>query len=55
MSLLATCAGLAYPASALLAGTALATTDPEVVIIVAGLGVSAAFSVGFFSRPYRNL
>lgn len=55
MSLLATCAGLAFPASALLAGTALGTADPEVVIIVAGLGVSAAFSVGFFSRPYRNL
>ncbi|RDI25325.1 MFS transporter [Lentzea flaviverrucosa] len=55
MSLLATCAGLAYPASALLAGTALAKGAPEVVIVVAGLGVSAAFSVGFFSRPYRNL
>jgi predicted MFS family arabinose efflux permease len=55
MSLLVTCAGLAYPASALLAGTVLGTADPEVVIIVAGLGVSAAFSVGFFSRPYRNL
>jgi predicted MFS family arabinose efflux permease len=55
MSLLVTCAGLAYPASALIAGTALGTVDPEVVIIVAGLGVSAAFSVGFFSRPYRNL
>ncbi|WP_176929485.1 MFS transporter [Lentzea albidocapillata] len=55
MSLLATCAGLAYPASALLAGAVLGTVDPEVVIIVAGLGVSAAFSVGFFSRPYRNL
>lgn len=55
MSLLATCAGLAYPVSALLAGTVLGTAAPEVVIIVAGLGVSAAFSVGFFSRPYRNL
>ncbi|HUQ58815.1 MFS transporter [Lentzea sp.] len=55
MSLLATCAGLAYPASALLTGTALGTTDPEVVIILAGLGVAAAFAVGFFSRPYRNL
>ncbi|WP_439658533.1 MFS transporter [Lentzea sp. HUAS TT2] len=55
MSLLATCAGLAYPASALLAGTALRTVDPHIVIIVAGLGVSAAFSVGFFSGPYRNL
>jgi MFS family permease len=55
MSLLVTCAGLAYPASALLTGTVLGTVDPEVVIIVAGLGVSAAFSVGFFSRPYRNL
>ena len=55
MSLLVSCAGLAYPASALLAGTVLDTAGPEVVIIVAGLGVSAAFSVGFFSRPYRNL
>jgi MFS family permease len=55
MSLLVTCAGLAYPASALLTGSVLGTVDPEVVIIVAGLGVSAAFSVGFFSRPYRNL
>jgi predicted MFS family arabinose efflux permease len=55
MSLLVTCAGLAYPASALLTGTALSTVDPKVVIVVAGLGVSAAFSVGFFSRPYRNL
>ncbi|GGM88362.1 MFS transporter [Lentzea pudingi] len=55
MSLLATCAGLAYPASALLAGTVLGTGDPEVVIIVAGLGVSAAFAVGFLSRRYRNL
>ncbi|MDX3659876.1 MFS transporter [Streptomyces sp. ID05-26A] len=55
MSLLATCAGLAYPASALLAGTALGTIDPEVVIVLAGLGVSASFAVGFLSRPYRNL
>ncbi|SES47464.1 MFS transporter [Actinokineospora terrae] len=55
MSLLVTCAGLAYPASALLAGTALGAVDPHVVIIVAGLGVSAAFSVGFLSKPYRNL
>ncbi|WP_370950049.1 MFS transporter [Amycolatopsis sp. cg5] len=55
MSLMATCAGLAHPVSALLAGTVLGTVDPEVVIVVAGLGVSAAFSVGFFSRPYRNL
>ncbi|SDW32508.1 Predicted arabinose efflux permease, MFS family [Amycolatopsis xylanica] len=55
MSLLATCAGLAHPVSALLAGAVLGTAAPEVVIIVAGLGVSAAFSVGFFSRPYRNL
>lgn len=55
MSLLVTCAGLAYPASALLTGTALGTVDPKVVIIVAGLGVSVAFAVGFFSRPYRNL
>ncbi|REH46859.1 putative MFS family arabinose efflux permease [Kutzneria buriramensis] len=55
MSLLVTCAGLAYPASALLTGSVLGTVDPEVVIIVAGLGVSAAFSVGFLSRPYRNL
>jgi MFS family permease len=56
MSLVVTCAGLAYPASALLAGTVLGgTADPEAVIIIAGLGVSAAFSVGFFSRPYRNL
>lgn len=55
MSLLATCAGLALPASVLLAGTALGTVEPQIVIIVAGLGVSAAFSVGFFSRPYRDL
>lgn len=57
MSLLVTCAGLGYPASALLAGSVLGTgtADPEIVIIVAGLGVSASFSVGFFSRPYRNL
>jgi len=55
MSLLVTSAGLAYPASALLAGTVLGTAGPDVVIIVAGLGVSAAFSVGFFSRPYRDL
>ncbi|PPK65234.1 MFS transporter [Actinokineospora auranticolor] len=55
MSLLATCAGLAYPASALLAGTALGAVDPRLVIIVAGLGVSVSFSVGFFSKPYRNL
>ncbi|HEX8869219.1 MAG TPA: MFS transporter [Lentzea sp.] len=55
MSLLVTCAGLAYPASALLTGSVLRTADPEVVIIVAGLGVSAAFAIGFVSKPYRNL
>lgn len=55
MSLLVTSAGLAYPASALLAGTTLGTAGPQIVIIVAGLGVSASFAVGFFSGPYRNL
>lgn len=55
MSLLVTCAGTAFPLSTLLAGAATDTTGPTGVIIVAGLSISAAFSLGFFSKPFRNL
>ncbi|WP_232665900.1 MFS transporter [Pseudonocardia sp. TRM90224] len=55
MSLIVTCAGAAFPLSTLLAGAATDTTGPTGVIIVAGLGISAAFVLGFFSKPYRNL
>ncbi|WP_026423389.1 MFS transporter [Actinokineospora inagensis] len=55
MSLLAGCAGVAYPVSALLAGSVLGVVGVGVVIVVAGVGVVGAFSVGFFSGVYRNL
>ncbi|MEV4224415.1 MFS transporter [Nonomuraea sp. NPDC049725] len=55
MSLLVTCAGLAFPLSTVIAGRAVEAVGAPLVIVVAGLGVSLAFVAGFFSREYRRM
>jgi len=55
MSLLAMCAGVAYPLSGLLAGGVTQTMGPAAVIEAAGIGIAVAFCVGFVSQRYRNL
>jgi MFS family permease len=55
MGLLVTAAGIAFPASTLLAGMAVRGVGPAVVIVAGGASISLAFLLGFGSRRFRNL
>jgi len=55
MSLMLTCAYLAYPVSTVLSGAVSAAAGPAAVIVAGGVAICAAFAIGFTSKYYRNL
>jgi MFS family permease len=55
MSLMLICAYAAYPLSTAVSGTVVRSVGAAPVIVVGGLCICLAFSIGFFSRIYRNL
>ncbi|HXP19116.1 MAG TPA: MFS transporter [Streptosporangiaceae bacterium] len=55
MSLMLICAYAAYPLSTAVSGTVVRSVGAAPVIVVGGLCICLAFSIGFFSRIYRSL